>query len=429
MITENLVCSFLGYLATKRCIESEQIRRMFLRAGLKGIDLNKHTTRRDEKTMRLKRPVRGVEIPESQGVVAAAIYVLVLSAFIPFAVTGFSFDTSSKNLEYSIAIQMAEYLAAILSVSLAAFMGFADDVLDLRWRHKIPLPLLANVPLLLVYRASGGLSGVSVPTILRSILGVSVIELGALFYVGLLLLSVFSTHSINILAGVNGLEVGQSVVIAISIVSLNVLQLYRTNDDAEHWEAYRINQIQSLVLMLPFLGVSFALLYENWFPSRLFVGDTFAYFAGSLFIAVSVVGHFSKMAVLFLIPQALNFVYSIPQLFRWLPIPRHRMPDYDPTRDVVQASYCDAFVPKKLSKLGRVAFQILTTLRLVDVHVVNAKTGEVRVNNLTLINFVLVKLGPCREDTLCVRLLLIQAAFSVFAFGLRFSLEGCSRSP
>jgi UDP-N-acetylglucosamine--dolichyl-phosphate N-acetylglucosaminephosphotransferase len=61
-------------------------------------------------------------------------------------------------------------------------MGFADDVLDIRWRHKIPLPLLANLPLILVYQASGGLTGVSVPTMLRPFLGgLEAIELGAFF--------------------------------------------------------------------------------------------------------------------------------------------------------------------------------------------------------------------------------------------------------
>ena len=39
----------------------------------------------------------------------------------------------------------------------------ADNVLDLRWRQKIPLPFLANLPLMVVYHASGGLTGVAVP--------------------------------------------------------------------------------------------------------------------------------------------------------------------------------------------------------------------------------------------------------------------------
>ena len=100
---------------------------------------------------------------------------------------------------------------------------------------------------------------------------------GALFYILLLLLAVFSTHAINIFAGVNGLEVGQAIVISLSVVCLNILQLVRTSHDPERWKEYRSDQVQSLVLLIPFLAVSAALWYQNWFPSRVFVGDTYAY--------------------------------------------------------------------------------------------------------------------------------------------------------
>ena len=39
------------------------------------------------------------------------------------------------------------------------------------------------------------------------------------------LLSVFCTNAINILAGINGLEVGQSIVIAASIIIFNLKSL------------------------------------------------------------------------------------------------------------------------------------------------------------------------------------------------------------
>lgn len=39
------------------------------------------------------------------------------------------------------------------------------------------------------------------------------------------MLAVFCTNAINILAGVNGLEAGQSFVIAVSVVIFNILEL------------------------------------------------------------------------------------------------------------------------------------------------------------------------------------------------------------
>ena len=62
------------------------------------------------------------------------------------------------------------------------------------------------------------------------------------------------------------------------------------------------------------------------YPSQVFVGDTFCYFAGMTFAVVGILGHFSKTMLLFFIPQVVNFVYSLPQLFRFIPCPRHRLP-------------------------------------------------------------------------------------------------------
>lgn len=62
------------------------------------------------------------------------------------------------------------------------------------------------------------------------------------------------------------------------------------------------------------------------YPSAVFVGDTFCYFAGMTFAVVGILGHFSKTMLLFFIPQVINFIYSVPQLFHIVPCPRHRLP-------------------------------------------------------------------------------------------------------
>ena len=51
---------------------------------------------------------------------------------------------------------------------------------------------------------------------------------------------------------------------------------------------------------------------HNAFPSKVFVGDTYCYFAGMTFAVVGILGHFSKTMLLFFIPQIFNFVLSIP---------------------------------------------------------------------------------------------------------------------
>ena len=54
-----------------------------------------------------------------------------------------------------------------------------------------------------------------VPTVLRALLGHS-LHLGALYYLYMGMLAVFCTNAINILAGINGLEVGRGEIIVIN---------------------------------------------------------------------------------------------------------------------------------------------------------------------------------------------------------------------
>mmetsp|Transcript_76092 Transcript_76092/g.236312 ORF Transcript_76092/g.236312 Transcript_76092/m.236312 type:complete len:494 (+) Transcript_76092:3-1484(+) len=407
-LAANLALSVLAFAMTTSIIWS--LKETFIKANLRGIDLNKSTTRRDSKGD-LVRPVEGIPLPESQGTICATVFILTMSVFIPFAFAVHGADAFPHA-------RLSEYLAAVLTITFASFMGFADDVMDLRWRHKIPLPFLATLPVLLVYYANGNETGVMVPNQLRGLLGES-LNLGMLFYLFLLLLAVFSTHAINIYAGVNGLEVGQSVVIAASVLILNIVQLHRI---PLQYREYRDQHVQSLFLTIPFLSVSLALLRLNWFPSRVFVGDTYCYFAGMTFAVVCIIGHFSKTMVIFLLPQCANFLYSCPQLFSFIgiPCPRHRMPAYDPRQGRVRNSYT-CFRPDELRPCGKAAFWLLRSLRLAHVKPADEE-GAVQMSNLTLINLVLYALGPCREDVLCLRLLCLQAFCSGLCFATRFGL-------
>jgi UDP-N-acetylglucosamine--dolichyl-phosphate N-acetylglucosaminephosphotransferase len=61
---------------------------------------------------------------------------------------------------------------------MATLLGFLDDVFDIRWRHKVPVPIIASIPLLMVYFSEQGNTNVVVPKPLRPLLG-SLINLGS----------------------------------------------------------------------------------------------------------------------------------------------------------------------------------------------------------------------------------------------------------
>lgn len=230
---------------------------------------------------------------------------------------------------------LSKFLCAFLSICCMCFLGFADNVLDLRWRDKLWLPLSASLPLMIVYGVDGGGTLVVLPKLLAPWLGAS-LTLGPLYYVFMICLAIFCTNSINILAGVNGLEVGQSVVIAATVIVNNAIQLYRWPEGPLH-----DNNLFSFYLMVPFFFVSLALLRMNWYPSKVFVGDTYCYFAGMTFAVSAILGHNTKTVLLFFIPQIINFLYSVPQLFKFIPCPRHRMPAYIAKTDQLCVSWTE----------------------------------------------------------------------------------------
>ena len=61
-------------------------------------------------------------------------------------------------------------------------------------------------------------------------------------------------------------------------------------------------------IMMPFLASTLGLLIYNGYPSRVFVGDTYTYFAGMTLAVGGILGHTSKTLMLFFVPQVCTAV-------------------------------------------------------------------------------------------------------------------------
>jgi UDP-N-acetylglucosamine--dolichyl-phosphate N-acetylglucosaminephosphotransferase len=81
---------------------------------------------------------------------------------------------------------LAVYLSAILSLLIATLLGLLDDLFDIRWRHKLPIPLVASVPLLLVYYAEQGNTHVVLPKPFDRLFG-TFVDLGELMALSLVI--------------------------------------------------------------------------------------------------------------------------------------------------------------------------------------------------------------------------------------------------
>ena len=373
-------------------------RATFLAQGLSGIDLMKAA---------LAAPgVSAPRIPESLGLPCAAVYLFLVLVFIPFRYFGpqkYSVSVTSVHQD------LATFLSALLSIYSGTMLGFVDDVLDIRWRYKLPIPLLSSIPMLVVYVASGGSTSVVVPawpSFLRMVLHSSALDLGVLYYVYMMLLATFCTNCINILAGINGVEVGQALVIALSVCVNDLLYLdlravvARTLgaahpvSDAHAQPEVVARHLFSLHLLLPFVGTSAALLLWNRYPARVFVGDTYCYFAGMVLVSAGILGHYSKTLLLFFLPQIFNFVLSCPQLFGLVPCPRHRVPFVDRATGRLVPSCVRLARHRSKAKQRATAAVVrgLQTLRVVA-PVYDTRGQQVGVTNLTLLNALLVARG------------------------------------
>jgi len=391
-LSVSVVSSTVGYVATKWLIP--RVSDNFIKIGLFGKDLSKPG-----------KPV----IPETMGAIPAVIFVLLMFVNIPFL---FFKDLTDSSLLFPYG-KFSEFLSAILCLESILLLGIADDLFDLRWRHKFFMPAFAAIPLLVVYYVDFGGTTVMIPPFIQSYLQLphNYIDLQWLYYGYMGSVAIFCPNSINILAGVNGLEVGQVVVLCIIFLINDFLFLFGGVETAKH------SHIFSSTLIIQLLGCSIALYEYNKFPAKVFVGDTFCYFAGMVFAVCGILGHFSKTTLLFFIPQIFNFAYSAPQLFGLVPCPRHRMPKFNEKDGLLYTSR--AVLEKPRDHRFDFVLKLLFKLKLIDLDI-DSKSGQIiSCSNMTLINLVLVWSGPLREDKLCQRILLLQLIIGVSAILIR----------
>ncbi|KXN88194.1 UDP-N-acetylglucosamine--dolichyl-phosphate N-acetylglucosaminephosphotransferase [Leucoagaricus sp. SymC.cos] len=417
--------SIFAFLATIHLVP--RLGRVFISANLKGRDLLKiYNDPMYVTTLSKDYTVSSLFSPECMGLVCAAIYILLLMLFIPFAFSSSIMhranggqlpeginvvDFPHHQARYFLTPQLSVYLSSLLSLLTSTMLGFLDDVFDIRWRHKLPIPIIASIPVLMVYYAERGNTHVVVPLPFRSMFG-TLVNLGPLYYIYMSLLSTFATNSINILAGINGSEVSQALIIGLSVILNDLLYLPWPID-------FRI----PLYLLGNKAEVEFGGVWSaGMYPARAFPGDTLCYVTGMAFAVVGIQAHFSKTLLLFFIPQIFNFLLSCPQLFGLVPCPRHRVPRFDASQNLLYPS--KAIFEKPPSKVTTLVLRVFATLGLTEL-TIHPSTGIIlEATNLTILNFFLIRLGPMNEKRLVQVLICSQVAGSVVAFVVRYGLAG-----
>jgi UDP-N-acetylglucosamine--dolichyl-phosphate N-acetylglucosaminephosphotransferase len=169
----------------------------------------------------------------------------------------------------------------LTSILLIGFIGFMDDLLGwqkggLSKRSRILLLIFAAVPLMVINAGESTMLGVDFGIIYPLLL----IPIGVV--------GVSATY--NFLAGYNGLEAGQGII----ILSALTFVAWKTGNQ---WLG-----VVSLIMVAAL--IAFYIFNKN--PAKIFPGDVLTYSVAALIACIAIIGNIEKIAAFFFIPYILE---------------------------------------------------------------------------------------------------------------------------
>ena len=209
-------------------------------------------------------------VAESGGVTVLVGFVFSVLIFI--AIQTFYYD-STKNI--------LEILALLSVVLMASFIGFVDDILGwkigLNKKSRLVLLIFVSIPLVAI---NAGKDIIALPFF-------GTVGLGWVYPLIFIPLGIVgATATYNFLAGFNGLEAGQGILILTAMALVAYFNGYS-------WLA---------IVALCMAAALFAFLFFNFYPAKVFPGDSLTYTVGSLIAVLAIIGSFERVAVFFFIP-------------------------------------------------------------------------------------------------------------------------------
>jgi UDP-N-acetylglucosamine--dolichyl-phosphate N-acetylglucosaminephosphotransferase len=177
-------------------------------------------------------------------------------------------------------------LTLAVCILFGGFMGLLDDWMDLKWRYKAFMPLIAALPLIYLAIESGLRTSISLPFI-------GLIQFNEAYYFIIIpLIVMVVTNTVNQLGGLNGLE---SVCPAIILIGLMVLS-------------------QSFILMLGPLILWLILAAFN-FQGKIFVGNSGSFAIGMTVASFAVITDLKSPLLISMIPYIFNSALILLTVF------------------------------------------------------------------------------------------------------------------
>jgi UDP-N-acetylglucosamine--dolichyl-phosphate N-acetylglucosaminephosphotransferase len=185
-------------------------------------------------------------------------------------------------------------LALMLTTAMAGFVGFLDDFVIRKNIESIGLkkwqkPILTLIFALPLAAVNGGVSTIILPFF-------GTIHFGIIYPIIIIPLAImFTANSFNIMAGFNGLEGSMGIII---LSTMGII-------------CYTNNVLWLSLICFIAVGGLLSYLFFNWYPSKIFPGDSFTYSVGALIGAVAVLGNMETVVIILFAPYFLDFVLLI----------------------------------------------------------------------------------------------------------------------
>jgi len=214
--------------------------------------------------------------------VASSGGIIVVMAF----TLGVLFYIFLRTFSYQSNFFTTEIFALLSVILILGIVGLTDDLLGwknggLPARIRLLLALFASIPLVVI---NSGSSLINLPFL-------GPMELGILYPLLLIPLGIAgASTTYNFLAGFNGLEAGQGIII-LSFLS---------------FVAYATGSSWLAVIGLCMVAALVAFYYYNRYPAKVFPGDILTYSVGALIAGMAILGNFEKIAVFVFIPYIIE---------------------------------------------------------------------------------------------------------------------------
>jgi UDP-N-acetylglucosamine--dolichyl-phosphate N-acetylglucosaminephosphotransferase len=173
-------------------------------------------------------------------------------------------------------------LTLAVCILFGGFMGLLDDWMDLKWRYKAFMPLIAALPLI-YFAIDNPLTRTSI-----SLPIVGLIQFGSAYYfIVIPLIVMIVTNTVNQLGGLNGLETVCPAIVLLGLLSLSSLS-------------------SQILLIGPFI-LWLILLVLN-VEGKIFVGNTGSFAIGMTIASFAVISDLKSSLLISILPYVFNSV-------------------------------------------------------------------------------------------------------------------------